>query len=42
MDPKERQKLYDTIAAFCGNVGTLTDHSHELIELLIDSIDTGS
>lgn len=39
MDPATRTKLYKQIVALCGEQGRLTDHSFELVDHLVDSID---
>ena len=39
MDPATRTKLYNQLVGLCSQHGRLTDHSFELVDNLLDSID---
>lgn len=39
MDPAKRTPLYNRIATLCGKEGRLTDHTYDLLDQLVDSID---
>jgi hypothetical protein len=42
MDPATRTKLFNQIVGLCGQQGRLTDHSFDLVDNLLDSIDVES
>jgi hypothetical protein len=39
MDPAERNQLYNRLIALCSQSGRVTDHTHELVDRVIESID---
>lgn len=39
MDPAKRTQLYNRIATLCSKEGQLTDHTYDLLDQLVDSID---
>lgn len=39
MDPAKRTQLYNRIATLCSKEGRLTDHTYDLLDQLVDSID---
>jgi hypothetical protein len=39
MEPAKRTQLYNRIATRCSKQGRLTDHTYDLLDQLVDSID---
>jgi hypothetical protein len=39
MEPAKRTQLYNRIATLCSKQGRLTDHTYDLLDQLVDTID---